>query len=60
MCMWCARGCAESRVVRLVYARAMARGMRYLMSHEKLGGAYELAGLMQGPLVYAFKLTSYD
>ncbi len=46
--------------MRSVYARAMARGMRCFMSHEKLGGAYELAGLMQVPLVYAFKLTSYD
>ncbi len=46
--------------MRSVYARAMARGMRCLTSHGKLGGAYELAGLMQVPLVYAFKLTSYD
>ncbi len=46
--------------MRLVYARAMARGMRYLTSHEILGGASELAGLMQVPLAYAFKLTSYD
>ncbi len=34
--------------------------MRCLTSHGKLGGAYELAGLMQVPLAYAFKLTSYD
>lgn len=46
--------------MRLVYARAMARGMCYLTSHGKLGSASEVAGLMQVPLVYAFKLTSYD
>lgn len=46
--------------MRSAYVRAMARGMRCLTSHGKLGGAYELAGLIQVPLVYAFKFTPYD